>query len=112
MCISVGRHRWQASKGEGGPSRQEAVKVSSSYEDQTVGQTFLKASAATVLKVWVTVKDTRETHTYTHFCNPPKGHYVGVYVSLTELMCKVKMCAYASARILSPTPFLNRTDPL
>lgn len=29
--------RWQAGKGEGAPGGQEAVKVSSSYEDQTAG---------------------------------------------------------------------------
>lgn len=46
MCL--GRHRWQAGKGEGGPSGQEAVKASSGYEDQTAGRTQLKATAATV----------------------------------------------------------------
>lgn len=48
MCL--GRHRWQAGKGEGGPSGQEAVKASSGYEDRTAGQTQLKATAATVLR--------------------------------------------------------------
>ena len=66
VCVSPGRPRWQAGKGEGGPSGQEAVKESSGYEDQTAGRTVLKAAAATVLKVWVTPLDTRDTHTHTH----------------------------------------------
>lgn len=64
VCVCLGRHRWQAGKGEGGPSGQEAVKASSGYEDQTVGRTPLKATAATVFRCglhsW-----TQGTHTHT-----------------------------------------------
>lgn len=56
--LSLGGPRWQASKGDVGPSGQEAAKESSGYEDQTVGRTPLKAAAATVLQVWVSLLDT------------------------------------------------------
>lgn len=72
MCVSLGRHRWQAGKREGGPSGQEAVKVSSGYEDQTGGQTVLKATAATTLKVWITLRDARDTHFDVYIL--PKGY--------------------------------------
>ena len=82
VCVSLGRPRWQAGKGEGGPSGQEAVKESSGYEDQTVGRTALKAAAATVLKVWVTLQDTRDTHTHTHILvyMLSKGYCAGVCI--------------------------------
>lgn len=57
-------------KGEGGPRGQEAVKASSGYEDQTAGQTVLKATAATALKVWVTLLDTGDTHTHSCIYSP------------------------------------------
>lgn len=84
MCVSLGRPRWQAGKREGGPSGQEAVKESSGYKDQTVGRTTHKATAATVLKVWVTLLDTRDTHTDTHIlvCMLPKGNCASVCVFL------------------------------
>lgn len=63
-CVSPGRPRWQAGEREGGQSGHEAVKESSGYEDQTGGRTELKAAAATVLKVWVTLLSTKDRHTH------------------------------------------------
>ena len=129
VCVSPGRPRWQAGKGEGGPSGQEAVKESSGYEDQTAGRTVLKAAAATVLKVWVTPLDTRDTHTHTHthilVYLLPKGHWAaGVRVHVrplaSQLTCKgehahTRVCIRShtgSHRPRPSHPLLNQADPL
>lgn len=127
MCVLADPDGRRA-KGEGGPSGQEAVKESSGYEDQTAGRTALKATAATVLKVWVTLLDTRDGHTQTH-----------TFLYICSLKDTVLVCARAqwcaSVRILinmqremythmhagsvthtlshaPPHPLFNQADPL
>lgn len=118
VCVSPGRPRWQAGKNEGGPSGQEAVKESSGYEDQTAGRTALKATAATVLKVWVTPLDTRDTHT--HSCIFAPRRTLGCLRArlCTSVSVPIHMqrrtCAHTRtcARVHSVTHRLSHAPPL
>lgn len=115
VCVCLGRPRWQAGNGEGGPSGQEAVKESSGYKDQTAGRTALKATAATVLKVWVTLLDTRDTHTHILVYMLPKGYCAGVCVyacacvSVSILInTQQQMCTHEYMHVHSVTHTLTR----